>query len=213
MELFSINNILTTIWGYDVTLIELIAVVASFVAIVLAKRNNLWTFIIGLLSSSTYFAFFYQQHLYCMMVLQIIFVGIDFYGLINWIQPRQKQELPITKMKWKNFELLAIITTIAGIAIGFGMKALGQLYPEQLPLSSYPISDAVIMTANIVGQVLLAQRKIDNWYVWIMIDIFSVIIWSLMGMWLTTILYVTYLIISITAIHTWNKQLNEKQYA
>ena len=83
MNFFDIHNIVATLWGYDLSYLELIGFITGFVSIYLAGKGHVLTFWIGLLNCAVFFSLFYQQHLYSMMLLQLVFASINIYGIIN----------------------------------------------------------------------------------------------------------------------------------
>ena len=64
MSFFDINNILVTVWGYNICFLELLGFISGFLAIFLANRENIYTFWIGILNCICYFEIFWQQHRY-----------------------------------------------------------------------------------------------------------------------------------------------------
>ena len=68
--------------------------------------------------------------------------------------------------------------------------------------------DAILLMGNVFGQLLLAMKKIENWWIWIVVDMVSIVLWLVLGMYLTAILYLLYLLIAIDAFLKWNRQMN-----
>ena len=103
MNFFDIDTIFAIVWGYDLSYLELIGFITGFVSIFLAGRGHVLTFWIGLLNCAVFFSLFYQQHLYSMMLLQLVFASINIYGIIKWTFPKKSEQnrdkkLRITKI-------------------------------------------------------------------------------------------------------------------
>ena len=87
MSFFDINNVIFTILGYDLNGLELLGFITGIIAIYLASCGRVLNFVVGLLNCIIYFAIFFQANLYSMMLLQLIFVGINVYGILKWTMP------------------------------------------------------------------------------------------------------------------------------
>lgn len=203
MGVFDVGNILFALWGYEVSLLELIGIVTGFCAIFLAGRASIFNFVVGLLNCVVYFTFFYQQHLYSMMLLQIVFACINVYGLYSWRKPKDEQPLAITPLKARERMVLVAVVAIVGALWGGMVVWLSGVCPEVFSLPAYPYIDAVLFVANVAGQLLLARKKIDNWVLWIVVDAASIVLYCVMGIYLTALLYVAYVVISVYALREW----------
>ncbi len=212
MSFFDINNILVTIWGYKICYLELIGFISGFLAIFLANRGNVYTFWIGIINCICYFGIFWQQHLYSMTILQTIFIGINIYGIWRWNFPEKQEKnnqnkLKITTLQRKEVIGYSIAILITGIIWGYVVLNLSRRFPVFFALPPYPFIDAILLTSNIVGQLWLAQKKIENWILWIIINAASIVLWLSLDMKLTAFLYLCYLLIAIDALHGWKKEL------
>ena len=92
MELFSINNILFSIGGQGVSLIELISVVAGLTCVYLATRAKVSNFWVGYAYNILLFILFYQKGLYSSMLVQPVSFAINFYGHYRWTHPRTGEQ-------------------------------------------------------------------------------------------------------------------------
>ena len=209
MSFFDINNVIFSISGYDICALELLGFVTGFLAIYLAGQGNVLNFWIGLLNCAIYFAFFFQANLYSMMFLQLIFFAINVFGIIKWA-PLQSttKKIKITKLLPMIFFLGIILTIFVGFLWGYAVEFFAQRFPNFVQKPTYPILDAILLMSNVFGQLLLAMKKIENWIVWIVVDVISIVLWLILDMNLTAVLYLLYLIIAIDALRKWYKQMN-----
>lgn len=216
MSFFDINNIFVTIWGYSICYLELLGFISGFVAIFLANRGNVYTFWIGILNCICYFGIFLQQHLYSMMLLQTVFLGINVYGIIRWSFPKKQEqnlhnELKITTLSHNAIIAYSVSIVFLGIGWGYLMLKLSQLFPTYFSLPHYPYIDAILLMANIVGQIWLARKKIENWILWIIVNTASIVLWLSLDMKLTAFLYLCYLFIAIDALIGWQRELKKQK--
>lgn len=216
MSFFDINNILVTVWGYNICFLELLGFISGFLAIFLANRENIYTFWIGILNCICYFGIFWQQHLYSMMLLQVVFIGINIYGIVCWSFPKEEKQnlsnkLKITTLPLKEVITHCIIILLFGTIWGYVVLNLSQRFPTYFSLPPYPYIDAILLAANIVGQVWLARKKIENWILWIIVNLISIVLWFSLDMKLTAFLYLCYLFIAIDALLSWQKELKKQK--
>ncbi len=90
--IFSINNVLFTVGGQGVSLLELISVVAGLSCVYLATRTKVANFWIGYLYNILLFFLFYQKGLYSSMLVQPISFAINFFGHYRWTHPKKGEE-------------------------------------------------------------------------------------------------------------------------
>jgi nicotinamide mononucleotide transporter len=69
--------------------------------------------------------------------------------------------------------------------------------------ASYPWWDAGVAIVSIAAQIMLAKRWLENWVLWIGVDIVSIGLYSAKGLWLTMVLYVIFLALAIWGLIDW----------
>ena len=188
--------------------LEIIAVVFGFVAIWLAAKGKVVNFGIGLVNCVLYMVLFGRVGLYSAMVLQGVYFVIDLYGLYSWRKPRKEEkELKVSWLTWQQRGWVALIVVATGVMWGMGVKYGAQLLPENIQEPQYPFVDAILTTASIVAQILLTRKKIDNWVMWVIVDVVYVGLYIMVGMYFTAVLYVAYTLIAVNAVKMWNEEL------
>ena len=211
IRLFDINNTLVTLWYYPLSYIELIGTVFGLIAVWLATRQKISSWLVGLINVSCFFWLFYQVQLYSGMFLQAFFFATNIYGWFVWRKQLGGKEAPTILSSTKRWSLL-IITALLTITVGLIVQKLPFLYPEffQKP-ASQPYYDAFIAIASISGQLMLTRRISDNWFVWLVVNAVSVLVFFRQGLYLLTIEYVLFLLLSIKGIIDWRKTVLPKQ--
>ena len=96
---------------------------------------------------------------------------------------------------------------VTGVLWGMGVKYGAQLLPENIEEPQYPFVDAILTTTSIVAQILLTRKKIDNWVMWVLVDVVYVGLYVAVGMYWTAGLYVVYTGIAVNAVKMWNEEL------
>ncbi len=207
---FDINNTLVTLWSYPLSYIELIGTVFGLIAVWLATRQKKSSWLVGLINVSCFFWLFYQVQLYSGMFLQTFFFATNIYGWFVWRKQLAENEETTILSSTKRWSLL-IITVLLTITVGFIVQKIPMFYPETFPKpASQPYYDAFIAIASISGQLMLTRRISDNWFVWLVVNAVSVLVFFRQGLYLLTIEYVLFFLLSIKGIIDWRKTMLQK---
>ncbi len=192
--------------------LEVIAVVFGVVAIWLASKGEVVNFAIGLVNCVLYGILFGREGLYSGMILQGIYFAINLYGLYSWRKPKiEDNELKVMWLTVKERIIIVTIIVTTGVLWGMGMKYGAQLLPENIQEPQYPLMDAILTTASIMAQILLTRKKIDNWVIWLLVDVIYIGLFLMVEMYWTAGLYLIYTIIAMRAIKEWNSLMHNTQ--
>lgn len=205
--MFDINNIFITLLNYPISYLELIGTLSGLICVYLAAKNNIHTWTFGIINVIFFFILFYQVHLYSDMILQIYFMYANIVGLIYWT--KKKQELTAKSInRLTNTQRLKTIAIIllASAGMGYFMSDVHNLLPTIFPEpASYPYWDSFIAVASIVACWFLAKKKIENWVLWIIIDVICVILYYHKGIMLMSIEYLLFLINATYGLIVWSR--------
>jgi nicotinamide mononucleotide transporter len=204
-----------TLWGYPLSILEMLGVVSGLIAVFLAWKELPVNFLVGLFNFACYFLLFYQFRLYSVMLLQVVYAVFSVYGYYNWKHPKQglsdkKNELRIQRLEWKKWMLFGLVVTAAGLAWGWLVIQLQAVYPEYVAPPAYPWIDALLTMASIGAQWMLSKKYWDNWIVWLVVDVSSTVFYGSMGMVFTAVMYGIFSLIALKAIVDWKRTI--KQY-
>ncbi len=160
--------------GYPVSLLECISVVSGIVAVFLAAKEKLSTWPIGLINIVSAFFIYYHVQLYSDMFLQFYFFGISIYGWYYW--SREKEEhIPLKWLNQKQRILWIFIILMSTLLFGLFTSKLHEYWPAIFTKpAAYPYSDSLVAIMSIIANTLLARRIIENWILWILVDILCV---------------------------------------
>ena len=194
----------------NVNWLEIIAVVFGVVAIWLASKGEVVNFGIGLVNCVLYGILFGREGLYSGMILQGIYFVINLYGLYSWRKPKIEvdKELKVMWLTAKERVWVLLIVVATGVLWGMGVKWGARLLPENIQEPQYPMVDAILTTASVVAQILLTRKKIDNWVMWVLVDVIYIGLFLMVGMYWTAGLYVVYTLIAVKAVREWNLMRN-----
>ncbi len=182
------------------TLLEAIAVITGLVHVFLLTREKVIAWPFGLLSVGLYVYIFQDARLYSDVILHLVYIGLNIYGWWNWSRKDADQAtLPVSSLS-RSARFLYLVFILAGTLV---WGALMQRYTD----ASYPFPDAFTTVASLVAQFLLTRKKLENWLIWIVVDVVAMNIYALKGLYLTTGLYGVYLLICIKGLLDWQRSL------
>jgi len=185
--------------------LELTAVLASFVYLYCSIKQYISLWIWGTLSSCLYVYVFYQTHFYAGAFLQIYYIAISIYGYLYWYLKKDdkedNQQLNIKHAGAKISILLIGIISILTLIVGYILKHYTDSY--------VPFSDAFTFAGGLVATWMLARKYLEHWLFWLVIDCFSVALYSLQHLYLTAILYAVYFIMAIVGYVEWKKSIKK----
>lgn len=177
--------------------LEIAANVTTAAAILLAGRNNIHTWWIGIIGCVLFGVLFYQWQLYADVALQAFFVVSGVIGWRQWLKGDRGTVLPITNVKVRS--LLIIVP--AGVAATAGYGALMHFFTDAYA----PFVDSAVLVFSIVAQLLLMQRRIENWPFWILVNSIAVPLYASRGLYLTSYLYAFYWINAVVSWLWWRR--------
>jgi nicotinamide mononucleotide transporter len=197
-----------TLWGYSMSILEFAGVLTGLTAVYLAYKEKSVNFLFGMLNNLIYFMLFFRFRLYSVMLLQIVYFIFSLYGYYHWRHPGieetdNKKEQRIRILRWKNRSFYILLIFITGLTWGWSVVHLQKNFPQYFDPPAYPWLDAVLTMGSVVAQWLLSRKYWDNWPLWIVIDVVSCILYAVMGMFFTSILYGVFTAIAVKAMIEW----------
>lgn len=177
--------------------LEIAANVTTAAAIFLAGRNNIHTWWIGMIGCALFGVLFYQWNLYADVALQAFFIVSSAIGWRQWLKGNHGTVLPVTNVKVRS--LLLIVP--AGVALTVGYGALLHSFTNAYA----PFVDSAVLVFSIVAQLLLMQRRIENWPFWLLVNSIAVPLYASRELYLTSFLYGCYWINAIVSWVLWRR--------
>jgi nicotinamide mononucleotide transporter len=179
-------------------LLEWVAVALGLANITLLVRRSIWNFPVGIAMVSLYFVIFWQQRLYSDALLQIFFAGVQLVGWLSWARSGGLSGA-ITVLRLPTAERWLWPLGVA-VATGFWGWAMAELTN-----AAAPWWDAAVAMGSVAAQLLLVGRRIENWLMWIAVDVLAIGLYWSRGLELTAGLYVAFLIMCIIGWFEWRR--------
>jgi nicotinamide mononucleotide transporter len=188
-----------TLWGSPVTWLEIVAVVLSLAMVYCQLRVNPMAWPLAIASSLLYALLFANSRLYGEAGLQFVFIAVAGWGWWLWIsgQGGSGGRLQVHTLSRRRRWQVALATLAAWPLLA--------LLLDTATDSDVPWLDALPTVGSIAGQVLLARKAVENWPVWLAVNVFSVGLFAYKSLWLTAWLYAVFAVLSWVGWQAWRR--------
>ena len=232
MDFFSTQNILVHIpigaGGYDLSWIEAVGTLAGLLCIWLASLENISNYAFGLINVTLFAIIFFQIQLYASLLLQLFFFAANIYGWYAWSRQNSQQEAEL-QIRWLPLPKAIAWFVACVVAIGFmtvyinpvfafltrvavsAMSGIGLsvTMPELQP-DSFPCWDSVLMVLSIASMSLMTRKYVENWLLCVIINVISVVIFALQGVYAMSLEYLLLTFIALNGSRMWIKSARER---
>ena len=180
--------------------IELVAVVLGLASVVLTMRQSLWCWPTGIANVLLFAFVFFQARLYSDVILQGVYVGVQAWGWWKWTHGGDPGAgLPVSRIGRRQ----AYATLAVGLVGTAGWGALMATCTN----AAAPFADAGIAVWSLVAQAGLGKKILENWLVWICVDVLAVVVYMGRGLYLTSGLYAVFLVLATLGWQQWKRTL------
>jgi nicotinamide mononucleotide transporter len=177
--------------------LELAANVFTAAAIVLAGRNNVHTWWTGVVGCALFGVLFAQSRLYADVALQVFFVLTSLLGWWKWLHGRQGEPLPVSHAGMASMLWIVPLGAAATAAYGAMLHHFTNAYA--------PFVDSAVLVFSIVGQLLMMQRRVENWGFWLLVNTIATPLYFSRGLHLTAVLYAGFWINALVSWRSWHR--------
>lgn len=185
---------------FGARLIEVTAALCGLVCVVLIIRRSLWNYPFGIAMVILYAWIFYDVRLYSDALLQVFFLIVQLFGVYWWLNGRGGDG------RVRPVHLPASAMIIWGAGAALASAALGYVMATRTD-ADLPYWDAVTTVLSMVAQYLMARRYLQNWLVWIVVDVLAIGIYWTKGLTPTAALYAVFLALAIGGCFSWRRAM------
>ncbi len=191
-------NFLTTL----LTSVEVWGNIFGLISVALTVRESIWSMPTGLVNVVLFAILFYNIKLYPDMTLQGVFFVLNAYGWYKWTRTSGNEKvIPTTRLPLPTGLMLGALGLAAyGFSVWF--------YTREG--SSVPAIDSLILMLSVIAQYLLSRKVLENWYLWIVVDLIAAPLYVYKGIVLTAGLYVVFFAMSIAGLVSWRRVLAQQ---
>ena len=177
---------------------ELLAVAFGIAYVLLAAKESLWTWLFAFLGTFIYTLLFWEGALLSSSLLNFYYMIMAVYGFVLWRGGKSGKELEVSSYTLsKN---LSIIT--AGLVLSLVIGYLSDTYAK----ANFAYLDAFVMVFSVMATWMLANKILENWLYWIVVDSAGVYLYFKSEYYATVVLFALYVVLAFWGYYSWKKE-------
>ncbi|RKR73823.1 nicotinamide riboside transporter PnuC [Frondihabitans australicus] len=175
---------------------EVLGFVTGAACVLLAARRHIANFPIGIANNLVFIWLFVGAALYADAGLQVVYLALGVAGWIDWARHRDTADgLALGSTPRRAIVPLALATIAMAAALVWILTAFTN--------STTQIADATTTAVSLTAQYMLNRRWIENWFVWIAVDVAYVGLYLVKGLWITGGLYLLFIAMCAAGYRGW----------
>lgn len=210
---FSVDTIFFTLLNYPMSYLEFFGTIFTGWSVYLAAKNKVITWPIGLVGIILYGFLFYQIHLYSDLIEQVYYFITTFWGWYLWLKPKTQaeldshnQELKVSTISKQELIGTSVIIIALSYLLGLFMSKVHLIFPTYFPVAaSFPYLDSFTTVLSFIATIFLARRKIENWHLWIIVDVIGIWLYYQKDVIFLSLLYLAFLINAFYGLAKWKR--------
>ena len=189
-----LNQFASTTW------LEWVGTISGFICVYLAARQNIWNWPVAIISVIAYAILFYEYQLYGDAFLQLYFMATSFYGWYYWMMRKEANLKPIVTLTRSQVQMVALSSVFLTGLLGWFLDVFTD--------SDVPYIDGFCTALSFIAQFLMTRKVLQNWIMWIIVDICYVPLYIYKDLMLTAVLYTLFLGLALMGYLQWKKIYN-----
>jgi nicotinamide mononucleotide transporter len=183
--------------------LEIAGTVFGFINIVLLIRRSVWNFPAAMAMVTCVGIVLFEARLYAEAGLQAFFFAANAWGWLLWSRARGTDSaVPVRWLGWPARAAWAVGTIAASVTCG--------LLLSRFTDAALPMADSAVAGMSVAAQILLGFRRIENWILWIVVDVVSIALYVMRDLHLLAVLYVAFLVLSAVGYREWARAAHLK---
>jgi nicotinamide mononucleotide transporter len=186
-------------WLLEWSPLESVAAAFGVVSVFLSTRQNIWSWPTAIVNVALYTIVFYNGRLYGQMGLQTVFLVLSVYGWYQWLHGgEQKTELRVSRASPRLLGILAAINLVTWIALAAILRRTD---------AALPWLDALLATTSLVAQWMMTRKILENWILWIAVDVVYMPMFVSQRLYATALLYAAFLVLAVMGFVEWRRSI------
>jgi nicotinamide mononucleotide transporter len=197
-----VNSLLE--WWHQLSWLEIIAVITGLVCVYLAAINNIWNWPVAIISTVITIYVMATRALYADMLQYTYLTIINIYGWIIWSSRKDSgDKRPVMRISRKQIIYTLLAVVLITPALGFMLITFAARLHYQPP--AFPYLDSFCTVVSLAAQVLMARKVLENWLIWVFVDIIYVVIYSVKDLEAYAFMFVIYIVLAIKGYVDWRR--------
>jgi nicotinamide mononucleotide transporter len=179
---------------------EVLGFLSGALCVYLVTRESIWNWPLGIITAGFYIVVFARSGLYSDSSLQVVYLVLSAYGWWHWLRGGPaKSGVVVTRVPAREVLPLALC--------GIGLWLLLWAVTSRIPGARLPLLDAALTSTSLVAQYLMTRKYVENWILWITVDVLYIGLFFVRELRLTALLYAVYLALAILGYVQWKRTL------
>jgi nicotinamide mononucleotide transporter len=179
-----------------VSTIEIVAAAFGIVSVYLSTRENIWSWPTAIINVGLYILVFFQARLYADMGLQVVYLVLSAYGWYEWLYGgANRTELKVSRATPRFLVIGGVLTITGALALGTALARTTD--------AAIPYLDSALTVASLFAQFMMTRKILENWMLWIVLDIVYVPMFISRKLYPTAVLYAVFLVLAIMGLVQW----------
>lgn len=183
------------------TALEFIAVITGIASVLYSRKENILLYPVGLISTTIFIYLSLKGHLYGEASVNLYYTIMSIYGWWLWAKktPDRRPQLKITRSNRRDLINQLLFFLFFYAVLYFSLNWLKKEFaPEAIPWA-----DAFASASAYTGMWLMARKKVESWYWWIITDIASVPLYFSKGYVFTGFQFAILTLLAISGLQSW----------
>lgn len=169
----------------------------------LEYKANIWLWVVGAIMPVVHGILYLNSGIYADAAMQLYYVLAGVYGLVVWKRRPKKSDdghIRHTPMKW----IVPLVAVYAVLHVAF------YFFLAECTDSRVPLFDSMSTALSIVAMWMLSRKLVEQWLVWLVVDMISVGLYIYKGIPITAGLYALYCILAVAGYVRWRRQAQKR---
>jgi len=197
----SFYSYILSAWN-NTSLLEVIAVMFAVAYLLLAIKESLWCWPAALISTLIYVYLFFDVNLYMESLLQIFYIVMAFYGWYQWSDvdhADDRDDIQKVKISCWTLKQHLLSFTIITVLVAISATLLSNTS------AAFPWLDSFTTWSAVIATWMVTKKILENWIYWFVIDSVNIFLYLQKGLYLTSILFGLYVILTVVGYAQWRK--------
>jgi nicotinamide mononucleotide transporter len=185
---------------------EALGFLSGALCVYLVTRESIWNWPLGIITAGFYIVVFARSGLYSDSGLQVVYLVLSAYGWWHWLRGGPARSgVMVTRVPARE--------TLPLVLCGIGLWLLLWAVTSRIPGAKLPLLDAALTSTSLVAQYLMTRKYVENWILWITVDVLYIGLFFMRDLRLTALLYAVYLALAILGYVQWKRTLVRRSAA
>ena len=183
-------------------ILQIVGTLLGLLYLWLEYKANIWVWIVGAIMPMVHGVLYLTSGIYADAAMQLYYVAAGIYGLVVWRRAPKKKDDGIIKHTPHGW----IVRLVAVYAV---LHVAIYLFLTECTDSRVPVFDSMSTALSIVAMWMLSRKLVEQWLVWLVVDMISVGLYIYKGIPITAALYTLYCILAIVGYMRWRRVARE----